>query len=358
MATQKEVHIKAKDMKTNQQKELKDIKGEEIVIFPALFPIAYGDYIVFNQFVKFIMNNIHEFKPNVKSMVLTSLCRPEIIDLLHINDSIDYVVDLKVSDEESDRLKTLSIKLNGLHVVSIQEFVCRVAISMLMQGENQLQFYKMRYLPILPDLQCVRFRIWEERARLFLNEGKELPKLVPQIETKENIITVHFREAKYADPSRNCKLSQSQEIINRLKSEYSTYKICRLGDSSMTDLEGVDINLAKNGVSIEAQIEYVQKSKLFIGCHSAPQHLVVACSDTPVICINYTANESCDDMGDNIARMSYEPVGKQVKKIFYNKMQDKDFKELIPNQNRRDVYTVTETNVDELMAYIKDNIEL
>jgi hypothetical protein len=63
-------------------------------------------------------------------------------------------------------------------------------------------------------------------------------------------------------------------------------------------------------------------------------------------------------MGDNIARMSYEPVGKQVKKIFYNKMQDKDFKELIPNQNRRDVYVATETNVDELMVYIKENIEL
>ena len=102
----------------------------------------------------------------------------------------------------------------------------------------------------------------------------------------------------------------------------------------MTNLLNIDNDLAKKeNCTLEEQIKEIATSELFLGCHSAPQMVACAFTDTPVICINYMAQETTKIMDDNIAKLSYEPTGKQVKAILYNKCFDKDDKEIVPTQN-------------------------
>ena len=113
-------------------------------------------------------------------------------------------------------------------------------------------------------------------------------------------------------------------------------------------------NASHEGLTVLQQAELIQESRLFIGCHSAPQMLTVACSDTPIIVICYTCQETTESMDDNIPRLSYEPIGAQVHKIFYQKMFDKEGNELIPMQNNPDRARVEYPKIEDIMVSVKE----
>ena len=331
------------------KEKLQSFSNDNTLVLPVIWPIAYGDMIVFNQYIK------HFKKMYTNIIVMIPLNRPELKELFSLNADIDLLIDLTLLPEESDRQKSLSL-MNGKYFnVTLQE----LEVYKMMECLEDVDYIRLRYLPYMfsvnPTLFSIPgFRIWENRAKLFLESKAELPKLVEQKEEKTNQITVHFREGKYGDSeARDINPNYSQQLIDEIKKLYPDYHIVRLGDSSMTFLQNCQ-NMSHENASVVEQIKAIQKSKLFIGCHSAPQMLAVACSDTPVICIKYTAQETTNDMSDNVAKLSYEPIGKQVKKIFYNKMYDKDGNKLIPTQNNPDRVVTEPPSIPEILQEVKN----
>lgn len=309
---------------------IKECKGKETLIFPIVWPVAFGDMIVVNQFIRYL-----KYKYNKqKVIVIIPLNRKDLKELFILNKDVNHVLDITtMPEEEKERGKSLLLQHpDGKLNISVQENICRRMVKIL-QEEIPCTVYKLRYFPLLDGFDCIDgFRIWEERARLWIEEKIELPKFMANFEAPEKIITVHFRNADYSDEARNVPDAYAQEIINAIKLEYPEYTIVRIRDSKMTELNNCN-NLLTDIHTVYTQVKYIQRSKLFIGCHSAPQMLALACMKAPVICINYTVQETTNEMGDNIPCLSYAPLGQQVRKIFYTKMYDENGKYLVPRQN-------------------------
>ena len=111
-------------------------------------------------------------------------------------------------------------------------------------------------------------------------------------------------------------------------------------------------NASHEDWTVGRQIQAIQESMLFLGCHSGPQHLAVACGDTPVIVTNYTVAPSCTEMGSNIAKTSNEPVGSQVRAVLYNRMWDAAGHELLPSPSAPAARIVS-PSVDEVLAVVR-----
>jgi len=324
---------------------------KKLVIFPYIWPVAFGDSIVMLQYMML---------EKLKGCTVLAICptnRDDLRELFETCTWLDGVIDITLMEEEKNRQISLTLKHpTGFLNVAIQEYI----ITRMLRALPKAAIFKYRYLPYLfgmennPKIQT-GLRIWEERARLYLL-GITLPKIVPTPAAEPlKKITVHFREGKYGDSEgRDINPNYSQDLIDALAKEYPDYEIVRLGDSSMTFLNNC-YNASHADLSVRAQMEQIQQSELFIGCHSAPQMLAVACSDTPIICINYTAQETTTDMEtENIAKLSYEPISKQVKKIFYVKMLGKDGVELIPTQNNPQRVRVEYEPIENIMKEVKE----
>jgi hypothetical protein len=322
-------------------------------IVPVIWPVAFGDTIILLQHIKHIAQ-----KEEV--VLICPLNRPDLKELLDLCSTwVSGVIDITLLEEERDRMNSLGlINPLGYLNISLQEFI----IKELLEGYQSFDVYptiiKLRYLPFLfgmenySDTIGYGERIWEKRAQMWLENKKELPKLVKQLAEKKNKIVVHFREGRYGDSeARDIPYAYSQDLVNKLHEKYPDYEIVRLGDASMTLLDNCT-NHSHNNLSVAEQIKEIQEAKLFIGCHSAPQMLAVATSDTPVICIGYTAQETTTTMQDSVARLSYEPIGKQVEKIFYQRMFDANGQELIPSQNNPHRKSLEMVDIDEIMTEV------
>lgn len=345
-----------KSMTVDETLELKNYNNYETLVFCSIWPCAYGDMIVYNQFIKHYKDVL-----NAKSViVIAPLNRPELSYLFKINDAIDKIIDITLMDEEENRLASLGLINNKLNIDAPRLNVVEQELEILriLKFLPDAKIMKMRYLPFFFGVDYVNLpRMWEERARLFLKNKIELPKLIEQKEVKENQIVVHFREGKYNDSeARDIDPVYAQDLIDKIKLTFPDYEIVRLMDKQMSKIEGVKEIYVDDG-DISKQILEIQKAKLFVGSHSAPQHLVVACSDTPIICVCYTAQETTVAMDDNIARMSYEPVGSQVRKIFYQKMHDAAGNELIPIQNNTARKSLQYPEISEVIESMKEILE-
>lgn len=333
------------DVLLKYQDALLSYADTDVNVFPLIWPVAYGDCIVINQFVK----EVKRKEPAKPIIVIVPLNRPELKDLFELNDAIDLLIDITLLPEEKDRMRSLGLFNNGMLNVAHQEIIIKRIIELLKYST----VYGTRYFPLLNNVvRIAGRRIWEERARLWLEEGHELPKLIEQKEGKQDKIVVHFREADYSDPARCVNVNYAQDLIDTIIKEYPGYEVVRLGDAGMTKLHNC-VNASHNNLSIVDQIKEIQQAKLFIGCHSAPQHLAIACSDTPVICINYMVQETSIEVGDNIPFLSYGPIGAQVKKIFYAKLSNEKGEFLLPRQNSPRANVEYQT-IEEVMEVIKE----
>lgn len=322
-------------------------RNNNVLLFIAIWPLAYGDMIIYNQFIKYYKEQF-----NLPVVVAIPVNRPELKELFGMNDSIDTLIDITLLPEEKDRGLTLNLGNGPFLNVSIQEYLLRYLFSVFMQNNIKTEIIKNRYFPVfMPYGVYSTKRLWEERARLWLEDKYELPKLVESKQEKEDCIVLHLRSGGYGELMRDVPDNYAQDFIKALRQAFPGYKIVRIGDPSMTPM--IDC-LDKLDAPLEEQIQWIQKAKLFIGSHSAPQHLAVACSDTPVVCINYTAQETTLSMDDNIARLSYEPIGEQVKKIFYVKMYDVEGRKLIPQQLRRDVVNYDFQKIPDIIDIAKE----
>ena len=317
------------------------------IVFPIIWPIAYGDMIVINQFIKMHAQD----NKDKKILVIMPLNRPELRQLMELNDSITEIIDITTLPEsEGDRHRSLNLMNGNVRNVILQEAMIQYIIKAL----DDPIIIKLRYLPVLAGFKVYAGkRIWEERANLFINYDKELPKIWNQKRKKKNKITIHLRSGGYNDAEgRDVNNNYAQDLIYRLNDLYSDYEIVRLGDAGMEELDGCT-NASHEDLTIKKQAQHIQESKLFIGTHSAPQHLAIAFSDTPIICFNYVRQETAM-IGTDIAKMSYEPVGKQVKHIFYTKMYDANDKEVLPLHNSKEAVRYENTDMDELLLKIKE----
>lgn len=313
------------------------------LVFPIIWPIAYGDMIVIHQFIKY-----YKLKHNKKVLLIMPLNRPELRQLSEMNSSITKVIDITLmKEQEKQRQETLGLLNNGVLNVILQEAMIQEILKILVNPT----IIKLRYLPILNGFDCIAGkRIWEERARMFLEDKKELPKLLKPTAQKKKQIAVHFRMGGYNDEkSRDVNINFAQDLIYALSD--LGYEIVRLGDEGMEELDGCR-NASHEKLSIKQQAKIIQESKLFIGTHSAPQHLAVACSDTPIICFNYVYQETAK-INTDIARMSYEPVGKQVKKILYTKIKNESGDEVLPLHNSPENYSYEHTSISEIVDEAK-----
>jgi len=329
--------------------DIREYDNKDTWIIPITWPIAYGDMIVIHQFIK-------DMKSKCKKIILIMpLNRPELKQLVDLNYGVvDKVIDITQMDEEDNRHKTLGLvndKYGCLNLAVQEHIICKY----LAQVPNAI-VHKMRYFPILfGQKYFAGWRIWESRADMFINEGLELPKLTSfNEERKKNQIIIHFRSGGYNNQeARDVKKNYAQKIIDNIKKQYPDYKIIRFCDKGMYELYDCE-NIYIEDVSLMEQAKYIAESKLFLGSHSAPQHLAVACSNTPIICINYLAQETVSEIGVNIPTLSYEPVGKQVKKIFYVKAFDKDNNELLPIHNDARAVRYENTDIHKIMEAIKE----
>lgn len=332
----------------SQVKKYKNTKN--LVVFPYIWPCAFGDSVVMLQF----MRN-YKLAGN-KVVAICPLNRTDLKELFACCDWIDEVIDITLLAEESNRHTTLTLNHPlGMLNVALQEYIVK---EMLKELPNA-KIVKLRYLPFLFGMEndpriSYGERIWEKRAQMWLNNKMVLPKIVEDTSEKKKKIVVHFREGKYGDvEGRDINPNYSQDLIDAIHKEYPQHEIIRLGDDSMTFLNNCH-NASHAYLSVAEQIKEIQEAELFIGCHSAPQILAVACSDTPIICINYTAQETTTEMTDSVARLSYEPIGKQVKKIFYVKMFDKNNNLLIPTQNNPDRVRVEYEDIENIMKEVRE----
>jgi len=322
----------------------------DTAVFPVIWPVAYGDTIV-------MLQNIKKWKDNgYRTVVLYPLNRPDLKQLFECCPWIDKVVDLTLLEAESNRNTSIGlIHSSGYLNVSVQEYIIRCILKLIPKAK----IVKLRYLPFLfgmeDQIEEIGKRIWEERARLWVENKEELPKIVDfKNIVKKKQIAVHFREGKYGDSeARDINPNYSQDLISELKKEYPDYEIIRLGDSSMTLLANCR-NASHEDLTVAEQIKIIQESELFIGSHSAPQILTPAVSDTPIICICYTAQETTDSMDENIPRVTYEPIGNQVKAIFYQNMFDKEKNKLIPTQNNPDRDKIEYPEISDIMKKVKE----
>jgi len=343
-------------MKRNDLDEvMAKIKNKDVIVFPMIWPIAYGDSVVIHQYIRTTAQQ-HKSKTII---LIAPLNRPELKKLAEMNDSLDFVIDImQLPEKEKDRGITITLMNNQFLNLSIQEKLTRSIISLIALQSKSYDILKLRYFPLLDGIPNTKsgMRIWENRAALWLNEKTELAKLVdpPENIEKNKSIVLHFREANYGEDARNVSNEQAQDIIDRLNEDYPDWDIYRIGDTSMTELDGCHNCL---DASLEEQIDIIQKADLFIGCHSAPQMMALACSETPIICINYTAQETTREMGDNIAKLSYEPVGAQVKAIHYTTMLDADDNQLVPCQNHPNAVTKIPTDIEDLMESVKEVLD-
>lgn len=324
----------------------KDYRGA--TVFPICWPIAYGDMIVTHQFIKYFKQE----NPNKKIVVIMPLNRPELVELAELNTSIDRVIDITtMKEQERDRGISLFLENKGFLNLTIQECMIEELINCIEPNDT----LKLRYLPVLLKTPYVAgFRIWEERARLWLDEKKELPKLVENKRKKKDKIVIHFRQGGYNDAkARDININYAQDMVNKLKEVYPQYEIVKIGDSSMYSLDKCTNAHAKN-LTLKEQIKEIQEAKLFIGSHSAPQHLVVACSDTPIICFNYVVQETTRELSDNIAKLSYEPLGTQVKAIFHSELFDAQNNKLLPLHNHPHCVRYEHTDMNLVIAKAKE----
>ena len=151
------------------------VEKEDVLVFPALWPVAFGDIIVFLQLIK-----KYEEDSGKKAIVIMPLNRPELKSLADLSGFI--VFDDTRLPEESNRLKTIRLIDPELKVfnLAIQECMIREILEMLSKQVNSMTIIKLRYLPILRGVSVtVCSRLWETRAKLWL-AGEELPKLVAQ----------------------------------------------------------------------------------------------------------------------------------------------------------------------------------
>jgi len=325
--------------------------SEPLGVFPIVWPVAFGDMIIVCQF---ILQYLGQNKKR-RTILIMPLNRPDLKQVAELLESRGViVVDITLMQEEADRLHTLTLTNGNVFNVSIQEYIINKFLYELRVKTDDIDIVKLRYLPYIEHFKYRGgFRIWEERAKMWLKHHQELPKLVPQRYQKTDSIVVHFREATYADDSRNINLNKAQDLIDELKTAYPGYEIVRLGDKSMTPLLNCR-NASHEDLDVLQQIELIQKAKLAICSHSAVQHLVVACSDTPVICIHYVTQETCTTMDDSIGRMSYEALGEQVKATLYNKMYDKDGAQIVPQQNNQSAVEIVPPSNGEIMQKVKE----
>ncbi len=330
-------HIKSIVKKAVLKEELNDEnlakfyrQQKQILIFPIVWPVAFGDMTEVHRFIKLRK----EENPEALIILIMPLNRKELASLAALNDAIDVIYDITLLPEEADRLKSLWLMRDRILNISWQERIIDRLLTNITDCNTNVTIEKLRYFPILDNWKYkAGIRIWEERARMWLEDKKELPKLANEDRATKNKIVVHFREGGYGDPARDMNSHQAQDLIDLLKENYPDYEIVRLGDASMTPLFNcVDLAM-EEGVTLKRQIDEIQEAKLFIGSHSAPQMFAVAVSNTPIICTNYTCQETVETFGDNIPTKSYEPIGEQVKAILYTKMYDKGGKELEPMQN-------------------------
>ena len=325
----------------------------QLIVFPMIWPIAFGDSIVLHQFIK------QKKKENSQAaiMLIMPLNRPDLQYLAELNSSIDYLIDITLlPDQEKNRLSTLNLSNQRFLNVTLQECIIHSILDEIKASHINFQIEKTRYLPLLDRYKYnAGWRIWEKRAELFVKYGIELPKLCLQKEKKQKKITVHFREGDYGAESRNVKPQQSQELIDLLKTTYPTHEIVRLGDCSMTPMKNCR-DLSQQNLSLQAQIKEIQESVLYLGSHSGPQHLAIACSDTPVICTHYTVAPECFNFNDQISKMSLEPVGKQVKALLYNKMYDQNNNLVLPNYEHKNVRVEQPVN-SEIIEKVKQVIQ-
>src|SRR3990167_129681 len=302
------------------------VEKEDVLVFPALWPVAFGDIIVFLQLIK-----KYEEDSGKKAIVIMPLNRPELKSLADLSGFI--VFDVTRLPEESNRLKTIRLIDPELKVfnLAIQECMIREILEMLSKQVNSMTIIKLRYLPILRGVSVtVGSRLWETRAKLWL-AGEELPKLVAQKEKKKKKITLHFREADYADPSRDINPNYQLDLVKSIKDKYPEYELVKLGDKNMTTIPGTtaahnqDLNLTE-------QIKHIQESRLFIGSHSAVKDLAAACSDTPIIVLQQALQETATHNDQNIAALSYQCLSKQLVKTFFVRQFDALNQPLLPTQ--------------------------
>ncbi len=322
----------------------------QLIVYPMIWSLAFGDMLVVHQFIK----QKKQAHPDAAILLITPLNRPDLAEMTALNTAVDYVIDITLlPDQEQNRLTTISLFNGAFLNLSHQEYVTHTILDQLYALGLDVVIEKPRPFPMLDGYDYnAGWRIWEKRAALFLQEQVELPKLVEQTYDKQDKITVHFRQADYAGgDTRNVRVEQCQALINHLKEVYPGYEVVRLGDPSMTPLQNCR-DLSQQAVPLELQIRQIQQSRVFIGCHSAPQHLAVACSDTPVICTHYTVSENCRDMDtQTIAKVAYEPVGKQVKAVLYNQMFDAQGRALMPHP-KQDVAKLVAPQNTQILAQV------
>jgi len=299
----------------------------KLLVLPMTWSLAFGDMIVIHQFIK--KKKVEN--PNLKILMISPLNRADLQWLAALNqESIDYLIDITLLPEEQNREKTIYIKKDDFLNLSHQEYVVTRILKELASIPYRIE--KWRYFPILNEFPYQSgWRIWEKRAELFMKNKIELPKLMNQLYPKKNKICLHIRQANYDNDKRDLSPAEAQDLVNIIHQHYPDTELVRLGDASMTRLENCR-NASHENLTLTNQIREIQESCILIGSHSAPQHLAVACSETPVICLNYVYNDTCHiDPASQIARVSLEPVGKQVKSVCYVRLFDADDKPLMPH---------------------------
>jgi hypothetical protein len=324
-------------------------KQKKLIIYPLIWPIAFGDTLVIHQFIK----QKKEADPDSKILLIMPLNRRELKELAELNTAIDYTIDITLLAQEKHRHQSLLLKNGNILNITCQEYIINQIIQDLQKTDISLTIEKTRYFPVLYGIKAFGgWRIWEKRAQLFLHHNMELPKLVPLKPKKKKTITIHIRQSQYDQETRNIDSSRSQELIDSLAKGYPDYRIIRLGDPSMSPLNNCQ-DLSKANLPLSEQIKKIQESRLFIGTQSAPQHLAVAVSNTPVICINYSLAPTCSSPFENsVSKMSYEPVGKQVKAVLYMRMFDQNENELIPHHDNTPARCIY-PSMENVMAEVK-----
>ena len=321
-----------------------------LIVYPMIWPIAFGDTIVLHQFIR----QRKRETPEAFIVLLMPLNRPDLRELAALSDAHDAVVDLTLlPDLEGDRLRTLTLEHDGLLNLSRQECIVVAFLGALRDAGLAFVVEKTRYFPVL-DGQAygAGWRIWERRAEIWLREGRELPRLVEPSRPKGRKFTLHFRDAAYGNEAhvRNVAPSAAQVIVDALAERYPGVELVRLGDAAMPRLERCR-NASHEGLSLRAQIAEIQESALFLGSHSGPQHLATAVSDTPVVVTDYLTLETCTTMAASIARVAGEPIGRQVKAILYKRMWDAEGRPLIPTTHTV-AARVESPSVEEVLAAV------
>lgn len=339
--------------------KLKDDKPSHLTIFPVVWPIAFGDAVVFNQFI----SQNKKCYPENKILVIAPLNRKDLKELFALNHDIDCLVDITLMPEEQNRQATLGLINDGKLNLSRQEAITTEIIKFVAESCGVIEIVKLRYFPLLqgifssiPNTPMIYSgeRMWEERARMSL-KGEYLPKFGPHIKNPEPIkkqIAIHFREGGYGDPARDVNPNYGQSLVDRITELYPDYEIVKLGDKSMSPYVGVR-NASHEDLTVGEQISIIHESALFIGSHSAGQILAAACTNTPIICISYTAQETTKDMSTpNIPKLSYEPLAENVKAVMYNRMFDKDGGEFVPTQLNPGVARVEPVPIEDVIAEV------